>query len=104
MRKRSKVADKFVRLSDVEDMLSKANTVVHYNSYYETMESGYLEDDIDLSQLPLADVVSVVHAHWVSKGQGAKRCSVCGQRREFFNWNFCPNCGAKMDKEVKEDA
>lgn len=99
------MADKFVRLSDVEEMLAKANTVVHYNSYYETMENGYLEDDIDLSQLPVADVAPVVHGHWETildelGNYGFEKCSACGDKYGSFTYRYCPNCGAKMDERV----
>ena len=28
----------------------------------------------------------------------AKKCSVCGKRKDkYVVWNYCPNCGAKME-------
>ena len=52
---------------------------------------------------PAADVVEVKHGEWKKRGN-EKKCSRC----EFIyysnndEWSFCPNCGAKMDGERKE--
>ena len=54
-----------------------------------------------VEKLPAADVAPVVHGRWVYGCQ----CSVCGDRHGPYNsrhkpyYNFCPNCGAKMDEE-----
>jgi len=55
-----------------------------------------------------ADAVPVVHGKWEVKGQDVY-CSVCGAE-SAYNWfgaskfsNYCPNCGAKMDGERKDD-
>ena len=50
---------------------------------------------------PAADVAPVVHGRWECGCQ----CSVCGDRHGPYNsrhrpyYNYCPNCGAKMDEE-----
>lgn len=54
---------------------------------------------------PDADVEPVVHGEWKKTAYtGVSRCSCCDKPSstpdcldEFFN--YCPNCGAKMDKE-----
>lgn len=70
-----------------------------------------------VNEQPTADVapVPVVHAHWVYKYKGTSHddiayCSRC----EFYVedkinnvgicYHFCPNCGARMDEDVNEDA
>lgn len=49
---------------------------------------------------PAADVAEVNHGKWIRKGNETK-CSLCKfiyySNRDI--WNFCPNCGAKMDGE-----
>lgn len=56
------------------------------------------------------EVDTIKHGKWVEKeGQDWKyskeyNCSVCGKYRLVTNpagweWNYCPNCGAKMDGE-----
>ena len=55
--------------------------------------------------VPAADVAPVVHGRWVNGCQ----CSVCGDKHGPYNsrhrpyYNYCPNCGAKMDEEDNHD-
>lgn len=51
---------------------------------------------------PAADVVPVVHGRWIEKTflMGTSNfCSLCGCHygMPHEKYNFCPNCGAKMD-------
>lgn len=56
-------------------------------------------------RLPVADVVPVVHGRWIEDHDYLKcpECSVMVKRDFTFfdigDWNYCPNCGAKMDLE-----
>lgn len=58
----------------------------------------------EISGLPAADVAEVVHGRWIWNEEGEidweqfYRCSNCGDK-EYWESNFCPNCGAKMDLE-----
>lgn len=62
-----------------------------------------LTDAIDaIVELPSADVRPVVRGKWILKDWGFEysECSVCGfEHRYSEQFNFCPNCGAKMDKD-----
>lgn len=58
--------------------------------------------------LPAADVAPVVHGEWIEDHDYLK-CPECGVMVKwdftFFdigNWNYCPNCGAKMDEHAEE--
>ena len=48
-----------------------------------------------------ADVATVRHARWgVEVGMNffkERNCQVCKKRIESNFWNYCPNCGSKMD-------
>lgn len=57
-----------------------------------------------------ADVSSIRHGRWIeytkviipepyNKWEQAWKCSECGSDDGFVAYNFCPNCGAKMDGE-----
>lgn len=50
------------------------------------------------------DVAPVRHGRWIDDA-GAQKCSVCGTSFSdlhplYEEANYCPNCGARMDKEV----
>ena len=52
--------------------------------------------------LPAADVVQVVHGWWEPTKtpfmNECEDCSVCGYRTIWgHRFNYCPNCGARMD-------
>ena len=57
-----------------------------------------------ISDMPAADVAEVVHGRWIWNEEGEidweqfYRCSNCGDK-EYWESNFCPNCGVKMDLE-----
>ena len=44
-----------------------------------------------------AHAVEAVHGEWVD-GYKRQSCSAC-HYRGMRSWNYCPNCGAKMDGE-----
>lgn len=57
-----------------------------------------------ISQTPAADVAEVRHGRWEtapSNGVYDMRCSACGFAPgiRFYSSDYCPNCGARMDKE-----
>ena len=57
----------------------------------------------EVSDAPAADVAPVVHGRWVEKEKYTfgimYDCSLCENRilDNGHPWNYCPNCGAKMD-------
>ena len=60
-----------------------------------------------VEEQPTVDAVEVVHGQWVSdKAAILFRCSVCETQistdwdYDDLIWNYCPNCGAKMDLEA----
>ena len=63
----------------------------HYPSWY-----------IDrIKTLSAADVAPVRHGRWIASHDEFCACSIC-KYPVYVGWNktnYCPNCGAKMDKE-----
>lgn len=62
-----------------------------------------------VNDAPAADVVPVVHGRWIEDHDYLK-CPECGVMVKwdftFFdigNWNYCPNCGEKMDGKGEDD-
>lgn len=47
---------------------------------------------------PAADVVPVVHGHWIEDGD-CQICSECGEEHcwDEYRAAYCDSCGAKMD-------
>ena len=51
---------------------------------------------------PTADVVEVRHGRWI-KHEGYDECEAC-HAKAIYGSNYCPSCGALMDKEVEHEA
>ena len=65
------------------------------------LENYTRRDAIDcINALPAADVTEVRHGRWL-EGKSLEKCSLCG-KKGFPDWNYCPNCGARMDKEDEQ--
>lgn len=114
-------------LIDRDELLEKAKQEQRfYKDEYDAMESGYLDEERAIvkeaystmtdcvsliENAPTIDAVEVIHGHWTNisisvSGHSSAECSVCGcvVHDSFSNViNYCPNCGAKMDREVKND-
>ena len=58
-----------------------------------------------IADFPAADVAPVRHGRWIEQEKYTfgtmYDCSICGDRilDNGHSWNYCPNCGAKMDLE-----
>lgn len=64
--------------------------------------SRYFTVKFDIEEFPVADVAPVVHGRWKNSGS-LLECQYCGEIYSQLggnagkSWNYCPNCGAKMD-------
>lgn len=68
------------------------------------IDSGLATTSDDLAEIiedmPAADVVPVVHGQWLPDCD-LDYCSICHcEKLSRDRYNYCPNCGAKMDGEV----
>ena len=77
-------------------------------SYGEGFDRGLDRAQRAILDAPAADVAPVRHGRWVeytkviipepyNKWEQAWKCSECGFDDGFVDYNYCPNCGAKMD-------
>lgn len=98
-----------------------------FHGYLEDIRQEYLEEytlssnfaaevietvqDEYLAKFPTVDAVPVVHARWEPRADvpGFARCSNCRDCNVYEDWpdgkkwNYCPNCGAKMDTQRRRE-
>ena len=71
-----------------------------YKNKYRGLESAIAQ----VKKAPAADVVEVKHGRWNIK-YPLRECGCCGEIYTELGgnggkaWNYCPNCGARMDGE-----
>ena len=95
-----------MRLIDADALFAEFENVDWYNN----ADRDEIAERLVL-QAPTIDAVEVVPGEWIEdyNGNGWNdywdyTCSNCGKRYEradavLYKANFCPNCGAKMNKE-----
>ena len=51
--------------------------------------------------IPAADVAEVRHGRWLCVDTDIEQFFLCNRcnKKEYWESNYCPNCGAKMDEE-----
>lgn len=85
--------------------------MVHLRKYPNACYSAS-EIILILNNVPTADVVEVKHGEWKQcfedwrKQIEGDECSACGFQHygtSISNYNYCPNCGAKMDLKEGEN-
>ena len=92
---------------DVREKLSSKKRLIDYYYLAEKIECPGVPlvywDDVESA--PTVDAVEVVHGRWIEQEKYTfgtmYDCSICGTRilDNGHSWNYCPNCGAKMDLE-----
>lgn len=62
--------------------------------------------DCEIPYVPAADVVEVRHGRWKNGGNGLyDTCTACGEEIYLaIPMNYCPLCGARMEKEAEHEA
>ena len=87
-----------------------SDTFIQYHTrenkeYWWGMNAGINWGVNTINNAPTVDAVEVVHGRWEPRTDviGFVRCSVCHDCNIYEDWadgkkwNYCPNCGAKMD-------
>ena len=85
-----------------EKALKKVIEVKHHDPELSGVVLHRYIKEIDLKDIPAADVVPVVHGEWIERAL-RPTCSLCGFSGSLIDapispFKYCPNCGAKMDK------
>ena len=94
------------RNAAIAKIKDKINEYPHNSNPYWISNDDYivrgLREAIEIidEYTPTADVQEVRHGKWI-KSKNERKCSIC----DYFyftntkSFNYCPNCGAKMDEE-----
>ena len=80
-----------------------------YGSYFIVNVFDWLSECFEVDASPVVDAVEVVHGRWVEDTKTDMiACTECGHAWNIIDnctetFNYCPNCGAKMDGERKDN-
>ena len=91
--------DRAMRLIDADTLEKEICSGCEYN------KSKYANcDDCAIDNAPTIDAEPVKHGEWVVSRIGEStswfvECSKCNVVMPPVNYTYCPNCGAKMDKD-----
>ena len=75
------------------------------HEFYDSIEQAITDSEDGVPCDHLVEVSPVRHGRWIETGKGllgtaSYKCSDCEFPMPFYNgYNYCPNCGAKMDLE-----
>ena len=97
-----------MRLTDADEVYKVLTKFYHHRT---KIQHTALKEALD--RVPTIDAVPVKHGkdiYYKAKGHCEFKCSVCGAEAHVVEggeldggyFNYCPNCGAKMDEEVQE--
>ena len=101
-----------MRLIDIDKAIAGMQFVLDENQDKKDSVAYFAFESIitALKQEPTADAVEVVHGRWIEDEIERKddfplhmyQCSNCGGIAYHHKFSYCPNCGAKMDGEMKK--
>ena len=106
------------RTSNEEIFISKSFLMKAAKHRFETLDDGKFTSCVNMAlellkniieNAPEADIAHIKRGHWIFIHPSKElidweKCSECGYKNfNFSKFNFCPNCGAKMDKEKEND-
>ena len=99
----------YIERAAVHDLVKSLPKYQMFN--YDRTEGmiGIHPDDVDfgVDKIPAADVVEVRHGRWIDVSEESSnlnwKCSLC-TKRVLQKSPYCPNCGARMDKEDEHEA
>ena len=78
------------------------------HEFYDSIEQAITDSEDGVPCDHLIEVAEVRHARWeVKVGMNffkERNCPVCKKRIESNFWNYCPNCGCRMDLEEAKNA
>ena len=84
--------DEYIKKEDIEQKIQAGlNNLVLGHDAIEVLGMIY--------EMPAADVAPVRHGRWLCVDTDTEQFFLCNRckKKEYWESNYCPNCGAKMD-------
>ena len=84
------------------EYVTKEQVIDWYRPYGQTDEPIPFETLVsDLRDMKTADVSTVRHGRWLCGDTDTEQFFLCNRckKKEYWESNYCPNCGCKMDLE-----
>ena len=87
----------------MDEYIERKRAIVDACNSLELYSFEYAKLEDALNKIPAADVAQVRHGRWEWDTEDIYRCSNCAEKshvKEVMGhpeWDYCPNCGAKMD-------
>ena len=84
------------------EYVTKEQVIDWYRPYGQTDEPIPFETLVsDLRDMKTANVAQVRHGRWLFVDTDTEQFFLCNRckKKEYWESNYCPNCGAKMDEE-----
>lgn len=96
-----------MRLIDAD----RSDEIIVFDKQNELLQCSVVRDYCErqrefLNKFPTIDAEPVVHGRWIKwDDESTYDCSICGDAFTLYegtpksnHYNYCPNCGAKMDE------
>ena len=84
-----------------KEYIERKRAIVDACNSLELYPSEYAKLEDALNRIPTADVAEVRHGRWLCVDTDIEQFFLCNRcnKKEYWESNYCPNCGAKMDEE-----
>lgn len=84
----------------MDEYISREEAKKFFNQNFGSVSHAVIASRL-LDEIPAADVSLVRHGRWLCVDIDTEQfflCNIC-EKKEYWESNYCPNCGAKMDLE-----
>ena len=92
----------------MDEYIEREAVVMELNKTYDNMNAmgaqfycGFMNAVHRIKDFPAADVAPVRHGRWLCVDTDTEQFFLCNRcnKKEYWESNYCPNCGAIMDVE-----
>lgn len=89
--------------------LIDADKILYFKGKDIIGKDAYMTQKDVIDEMPTVDARPIRHGHWERLYANNYKCSVCGSwwtddgDTYLIEFNYCPNCGAKMDEGIEDE-